>query len=234
MRIIDKNTDFYDYLQNAYRDNNVTFDRTDSFLLTKDVIRAALGVQRKFNYLYRTGKPEYQYILLQIGFSYWLFIVKITAVDNYRNVKTYDVDLMTKWKNYDSPSTIINLEVVNFERKTVFGKKNLEVGKKYLMERAPILENAVRHKEYEVHYNFCDYVHLGDLKDRYYAQTYRRIPLLKASGLSQFLIPLEVYLSLEEHFSHEKTSSERTTSVGITDKEKIENHGFDVKTSFRG
>lgn len=41
-------------------------------------------------------------------------------------------------------------------------------------------------------------------------------------------------ISLEEHFSHEKTSSERTTSVGITDKEKIENHGFDVRTSFRG
>lgn len=234
MRIIDKNTDFYDYLQDIYRDNNITFDRTDSFLLTKDIIRAALGVQRNFDYLYRTGKPEYQYILLQIGFSYWLFIVEITAVDNYRNVKTYNADLMTKWKNYDSPSTIINLEVVNFERKTIFGKKSLGVDKEYLMKRAPIFEDAVRHKEYESHYNYCNYVHLRDLKDRYYVQTYGRIPLLKASGLSQFLIPLEVYLSLEEHFSHEKTSNERTTSVGITDKEKIENHGFDVKTSFRG
>lgn len=105
MRIIDKNTDFCDYLQDIYRDNNITFDRTDSFLLTKDMIRVGLGVQRKFNYLYRAGKPEYQYVLLQIGFSYWLFIVEITAVDNYRNVKTYNVDLITKWKNYDSPST---------------------------------------------------------------------------------------------------------------------------------
>lgn len=221
MRIIDKNTDFYDYLQDIYRDNNITFDRTDSFLLTKDIIRAALGVQRKFNYLYKTGKPEYQYILLQIGFSYWLFIVEITSVDNYRDVKEYNIDLLTKWKNYDSPSTIISLEIVNFERKTVFGKKNLGVDKEYFMKRAPIFENAVRHKEYESHYNFCDYLHLRDLKDRYYVQTYGRIPLLKASGLSRFLIPLEVYLSLEEHFSHEKTSNERTTSVNITDKEKL-------------
>ncbi len=31
MRIIDKNTDFYDCCQNMYRDNSLTFDRTDSF-----------------------------------------------------------------------------------------------------------------------------------------------------------------------------------------------------------
>ena len=37
MRIIDKNTDFYDYLQYmwGYYDSS-SFDRTDSFLLTKD------------------------------------------------------------------------------------------------------------------------------------------------------------------------------------------------------
>lgn len=233
MRIIDKNTDFYDYLQDIYRDNNITFDRTDSFLLTKDIIRAALGVQRKFNYLYKTGKPEYQYILLQIGFSYWLFIVEITSVGNYRDVKEYNIDLLTKWKNYDSPSTIISLEIVNFECKTVFGKKNLGVDKEYFMKRAPIFENAVRHKEYESHYNFCDYLNFRHFKGDY-IEEYKHIPLLKASGLSQFLMPLEVYLSLEEHFSYAKTSNERTASVGITDKEKIENHGFDVKTSFRG
>ena len=76
-------------------------------------------------------------------------------------------------------------------------------------------------------------MHLRHFKGDY-IEEYKHIPLLKASGLSQFLMPLEVYLSLEEHFSHEKTSNERTTSVDITDKEKIENHGFDVKTSFRG
>jgi len=31
----------------------------------------------------------------------------------------------------------------------------------------------------------------------------------------------------------EKTASERRESIGLTDIEKIENHGFDKKVSFR-
>ncbi len=46
--------------------------------------------------------------------------------------------------------------------------------------------------------------------------------------------PLDIYLAFDEYFSLEKQAQERTESVGITDKERIENHGFDVKTSFRG
>ena len=46
--------------------------------------------------------------------------------------------------------------------------------------------------------------------------------------------PLAVYLAIEEFFSKEKTAAERIESVGLTDKERIENHGFDAKTSFRG
>lgn len=37
MRIIDKNTDFYDYIQYMWGyDDSSYFDRTDSFLLTKE------------------------------------------------------------------------------------------------------------------------------------------------------------------------------------------------------
>ena len=38
MKIIDKNSDFYDYFSNIYYDNSLTFDRTNSFLLTKEII----------------------------------------------------------------------------------------------------------------------------------------------------------------------------------------------------
>lgn len=31
MKILDKNTDFYDFYQNVYRDNTYTFDRTTLF-----------------------------------------------------------------------------------------------------------------------------------------------------------------------------------------------------------
>lgn len=52
--------------------------------------------------------------------------------------------------------------------------------------------------------------------------------------MAKCIDPLEIYLSLEEYFLLEKSSLERVSSINITDKEKIENHGFDVKTSFRG
>ena len=48
MRIIDKNTDFYDFLQNMYPDNSLTFDRTDSFVLTKDILCKHLIVNQPY------------------------------------------------------------------------------------------------------------------------------------------------------------------------------------------
>ena len=38
MRIIDKNKDFYDYLQGIYPDRLLVFDRTGSFVLTKQAL----------------------------------------------------------------------------------------------------------------------------------------------------------------------------------------------------
>ena len=38
MRIIDKNADYYDFWQGVYRDDSITFDRTDSFALTKELV----------------------------------------------------------------------------------------------------------------------------------------------------------------------------------------------------
>lgn len=62
----------------------------------------------------------------------------------------------------------------------------------------------------------------------------KHIPLLKASGINQVVDQLDIYLAFEEYFSLEKTASECTESVGLTNDEKVENHGFDLKTSFRG
>ena len=62
----------------------------------------------------------------------------------------------------------------------------------------------------------------------------KHISLLKSCGLASCIEPLDIYLAFEEYFSTEKTAAERTESAGLTDKERIENHGFDLKESFRG
>ena len=64
--------------------------------------------------------------------------------------------------------------------------------------------------------------------------TEKHIPLLKACGISDHLDPLDVFLAFEEYFSLKRTSSERVEAIGTTNNDKIEYHGFDVKTSFRG
>lgn len=85
-----------------------------------------------------------------------------------------------------------------------------------------VLENVNR---YDTRTGWC-----SNLRTKYRI----RIPILSSSGLVGGIAPLEMYLSIEEYLSFEKTASERTESVGLTDKERIENHGFDVKHSFRG
>jgi hypothetical protein len=67
MRIIDKNTDFYDFYQNIYRDNSITFDRTDSFMLTKDIICS------KLNYQFNSKVNNKRFALLQVCNTFWLF-----------------------------------------------------------------------------------------------------------------------------------------------------------------
>ena len=62
----------------------------------------------------------------------------------------------------------------------------------------------------------------------------RHIPILKNTGIASLVDPMEIYLSLEEYFSMEKTANERTDAIGLTNDDKITNHGFDLKTSFRG
>lgn len=62
----------------------------------------------------------------------------------------------------------------------------------------------------------------------------RSIPLFISSGFANKIDPLTIYTSLEEYFTSSIQDMERTESIGLTDREKVENHGFDPKISFRG
>ena len=81
MRIIDKNYDFYDYLQGIYPDRTVTFDRTKSFTLSKTAILHGLEVTSFRN---RVGHTSY--LLLQRfvhAFVFQLFSLLFFALDHF-------------------------------------------------------------------------------------------------------------------------------------------------------
>lgn len=231
MRIIDKNKDFYDYLQNVYRDDSITFDRTDSFLLTKEIMCDHLyGVGVRSRWYTRGDHPNNHFVLLQVCNTFWLFLLKVTrwniTYGHEEYPADYTVELIASWKNYKKERKLIGLEVVSFSADTT----RLFYSRTLLSDSQKRLVQAVDICDYKINNSINTHtIYRGDG-----TKVTKHIPLLKACGISNCIDPLSAYLAFEEYFSLERTSSERTASVGITDKEKIENHGFNAKTSFRG
>lgn len=220
MRIIDKNTDFYDYIQNIYKDDTFTFDRRDSFLLTKQIMRDNLHVGYWRGWRAEHHHKNHNYILLQICNSFWLFKANfIKLSDDYTKVEEYQFELIKQWKDYDKPRKLCALDRIEFY---YFGLKYENITPDLLVQ--------------SIHIN--DYKHKQDLTTY---ETYngsekvtKHIPLLKACGIADCVNPQDIYLAFEEYFSLEKSDSERREPLGTTDLDKVESHGFDKKISFRG
>lgn len=233
MRIIDKNTDFYDYIQYMWvYDDSSSFDRTDSFLLTKAEFCEHL---HRASYYGKT--PDYNFVLLQVCNTFWLFLIKIEKIEQnkwgtYYAPTDYSVELLKTWKNYNKARCAIKLDIIDFsyEVRLSLYKHTREWSFESLIRKIDDLVQAIDTNNYSVKENMNNHTYIsGDG-----TKTEKHIPILKACGLSEYIQPMHIYSALDEYISMEKQASERTSSVGITDKEKIENHGFDTKTSFRG
>lgn len=230
MRIIDKNVDYYDYLQNIYPDNSLVFDRRDSFELTKQMLCSYLRTYKYYSWIDK--KFIYHndnFALLQICNTFWLFFVNILNADEYDRATEYTLDLIITWKNYNKQRKLINLDIINFNKYT---SKRIQtiLANKDNQKEIDTLVHAVDTNDYRIWRTVNShtvYVGNGSKKDKH-------IPLFKSCGIANLIDPLNIYLSLEEYFSLEKLSSERREPIGTTDIDKVESHGFDVKTSFRG
>lgn len=211
MRIIDKNSDFYDYFQNIYYDNSLTFDRTSSFLLTKEMMCDNLWI---------TTEKDKGYLLLQICNTFWLFLLEVTERNTYNRPTNYTIKLLTTWKNYNKERKLIKLDIISFwffSKKDIYNKKVINT-----------LIQKINTNDYKIKKNLNKHItYYGNKEVKKY------IPLLKACGIAKCVNPLDIYLSFEEYFSLEKTASERRDAIGTTDIDRLENHGFDKKISFR-
>ena len=209
MRIIDKNYDFYDYLQ-CY-DDPIVFDRRGSFLLTKEYICECLKYNREWYESIDMSNKEH-YVLIQCGATYWLLLLKVTATKStyagYILPTNYSIKLVTSWKNYNRPREVIKIYFISF--KTWIRNRN----------DADSLAEEVDNRNIRI----FDLV--GTKTDAY--------PILKACGISEVISAEEIFNAIEEHFSLLKTESEKTEPVDATNDDKIVMHGFDTKISFRG
>ena len=230
MRIIDKNYDFYDYLQDPT--DTVVFDRRGSFALTKE----------RISYRLYRDDSDYAIVVLQCGVTYWLFLLKFISKNDY------EVELLHQWKNYDGDNELIEVRSIEFKGLNMalcdYAKRSNGFSNYY----APAynynkIKNHINDMVEAINQHDCDEYILSTYtketsapkrSNYYYVREELTIPILSASGLTQPIDPMDVYLAIEEHFSLEKTASEKTVADGTTNNDKIVNHGFDLKTSFRG
>lgn len=229
MRIIDKNHDFYDYLQDP-TDNTLIFDRRGSFLLDKKRICEAMY---RINYM-RYGRHKdckHHIIFVSCGAVTWAFLATVTKFDNsYFNSKDekpedFTLEFLESWRDYDRENVLINVKVDycndnKYDWKThkwSFDKKNICFGPTSWKngEDVSSMKTSIQTKKgfEDIEYN---------------------IPLLRGIGITNLIDPVEVFCAIEEHFSRLKTASEKTEPLGATNDDKITMHGFDTKTSFRG
>jgi len=226
MRIIDKNTDFYDFYQDVYRDDTFTFDRRDSYILSKEMFCDKISPIHKSWWNYKTKQWDYnryKFMLLQICNTFWLFLIEIKKIDDYNRPEEYTIELLDSWRDFDKPRKLCNLNVIQFS--VSFYKKD----KQDILNRINDMRRDIHTNHYKDKGNFNSVtIYNGDTKIE------KHIPLLKACGIGNLLDAHEVYLAFEEYFSLEKSDSERREPLGTTDIDKVESHGFDKKISFRG
>lgn len=232
MRIIDKNHDFYDYLQDP-TDNRIVFDRRNSFLLEKERICDKL----EFEGFYKGSRNgNYAHLNLQCGAMFWVFLITITeykiTIFSREVPANYDIELLASWKNYNVPSTIIDVYVDGYHNydHLCYNWRSSNV----ILQRDKINPEKIK--------DYFDYSRMGELASTLTVNNYDGknpkktydIPLLKGCGVANLINPVDVFCAIEEHFSRQITAAERTEPLGATNNDKIIMHGFDTKTSFRG
>lgn len=236
MRIIDKNRDYYDYL--ADPTDTLVFDRRNSWLITKEDICKAITY---------SNDEKHAFFLLQCGGNYWLFFATATEIkrDNgFHKVTNYSLELLSTWKNYDKPLKLLNLTAIEFNSMWSYRVFDYKDRSRILLEdavrkNAAYFIDAILHGDYRVTSNFSQtYEDTYDSKGRYLGYNARKkvemFPILKACGIANLIDPETMYYAIDEYFSLMKTASEKSEAEGTTNNDKIINHGFDTKTSFRG
>jgi len=224
MRIIDKNTDYYDYLQD--REDPLVFDRRGSFLLTKELFCKGLNS----GWYSGTGR-QFRPVLLQCGATYWLIIVTAKAWDKFYNVTEYELNVVASWKNYDKPRAIIRMNLLHFPDPFIWDYYYNSLDE--IIADVDVLKSAIDHNNIQYLTEIHKAVKVTDYKNAGIREM-QEYPILTACGISNLIPAEDIYNALDEHFALNKSDAESTVAEGTTNKDKIVNHGFDTKVSFRG
>ena len=215
MRIIDKNKDYYDYLAHQVdSDDGVTFDRRGSIPLRREDFFNILSKHvKEHNYhqhLYWFSPKEYseynKLFAIRAGVALFLIGLKLEIDEtDFRNciLKSYTMELIKTFEDFDYRGKVLDIVSIECER------HHMHALTKKKLKNIKLSELTIR--------NF-------GLQDDFY--------ILKNIGIPAMIPPEQIYYSMETYLFSLK-NDRNCESTGLTDCEKIVNHGFNKKTSFR-
>lgn len=230
MRIIDKNTDYYDYLQNS--EDTIVFDRRGSYLLTKAQLCDVLIPGYYIIYTRDKNKYRYKYVVLQCGATFWLILLYDVQYNNYGRPTEYKMELLSTWKDYSKSREVLKLTDISFMYDTLVRQKKKETYYEFIKSNVPRMVAAIQSNNLSTTHNLNGH-EVGKSCKNTWIREIRTIPILTACGIAEIIDPVSMFTAIEEHFSLLKTESERIDPIGATNNDKIEMHGFDTKLSFR-
>lgn len=207
MYIIDKNKDYYDHYSHIYGiDKNIVFDRRGSVLINND----NLVLHSKNRFFVR---DEIQYILLETGMVQYL-------------IKIDDI----KYKKVPRKTTkdLFNL---------VFDSAKFEVVKKFENYKNMFGTAISIHSVYNDWFSYLDYVHGTKSKKIDYLnyivtdELSVELPILANTSLTIIINAEDIWKDINTYISSLNNDKDIKE---VPDIEKVVNHGFDKKESFRG
>ena len=210
MRIIDKYKDYYDFLGHTSEDRTLVYDRRGSTPLNKETV---------LYYIYRYSRDNSVTFGLQAGFK--LFILQAIHLQAEHDPRTRilqhvtgDIQLVDSIDNFNwagQPLQFVDLKLPYslYKNKWYTHTDSWDRSYQHQLKTVPVMRSKGNERPDEL------------LAEK---------PLLCDTGIPALISPFEIYKNLEMYLSSLKT--EKTVDI-VTNDEKIINHGFDMKSSFR-
>jgi hypothetical protein len=203
MYIIDRNTDYYDYLSYVYGvDKKIIYNRRDSERITDQTIIDQISFGK------HSIRPDKEYfIILEVGFVQYL--LRLTHIELEPTVfaetklKSYELEIFYVYKDHNH----------------------------YFDCPLSIREVRVNHRGYWIEYG--SYVTSGNFEVDITKIHEREInnPILAETKITSLIPPDDIWKEIQNYIS--SLDNDKDVDLKMTDVEKAEIHGFDKKTSFR-
>ena len=215
MRIFCKEKDYYDYLQD-YSDD-IIFDRRKFVKLTSKEILKEIPIQE-----YHHKVNVFQVFALRAGYYLFFFKSKIVLHNDPEHYSYYiecDFDYEIEYLGQRIDYEYKGSEILTFEWYDISAGHDKKWNRMYYDVMEVNLSNIEKGN-----WNF----------ERYGKERRRepKVPLLRNTFITKYIPAELIYRGIDDYIRASKNDVDQE-SEGLTDVDKVINHGFDKRTSFR-